>query len=119
MHHVGSALRVLAAVVLATFLLPPPASATHEGKPHWGAWFKQRPSGDSAAAAIERGRKVFNELGCAGCHPRGGTIGGRARNVLGKLSPRPIPDLHGAARHFPRVATGMKKLVTLGQMNDV
>ncbi len=76
-------------------------------------------SADTAVAAIERGRKIFNEMGCAGCHPRGGTIGGRARNILGKLSPRPVPDLHGAASHFPRVATGKKVLVTLGQMNDI
>jgi hypothetical protein len=35
------------------------------------------------------------------------------------MSPRAIPDLHGAAQHFPRVATGKKVLVTLGQMNDL
>ena len=118
MHYLCSALRLLAAAVLATILLPPLALATH-GKPHWGGWFKERQGKDTAAAAIERGRKIFNEIGCAGCHPRGGTIGGRARNIVGKLSPREIPDLHGAASHFPRVATGKKKLVTLGQMNDV
>ncbi len=118
MHHLGFALRMFIAVVFTTILLPPLAFATH-GKPHWGAWFKTHQKGDTAAAAIERGRQVFNELGCGGCHPRGGTIGGRARNIVGKLSPRPIPDLHGAAQHFPRVATGKKVLVSLGQMNDL
>jgi len=119
MYHLLCTLRVLMAAVIATVLLPPLALAGH-GKPHWGAWFKERQrSADTAVAAIERGRKIFNEMGCAGCHPRGGTIGGRARNILGKLSPRPVPDLHGAASHFPRVATGKKILVTLGQMNDI
>ena len=118
MHHLYSALRVVVAAVLVTSVFQPLALAGH-GKPHWGAWFKQRQGKDTAAAAMERGRKIFNEIGCSGCHPRGGTIGGRARNILGKLSPREIPDLHGAASHFPRVATGKKKLVTLGQMNDV
>ena len=118
MHHLNAVFRMLTAVAFATTLLPPLAFATH-GKPHWGAWFKAHQKGDTAAAAIERGRQVFNELGCGGCHPRGGTIGGRTRNFFGKWSPRPIPDLHGAAQHFPRVATGKKVLVTLGQMNDL
>ncbi len=118
MHHLNAVFRMLIAVVLATMLLPPLAFATH-GKPHWGAWFKERQKGDTAVAAIERGRQYFNELGCGGCHPRGGTIGGPIRNFFGKMSPRPIPDLHGAAQHFPRVVTGKKVLVTLGQMNDL
>ncbi len=118
MHHLTPVFRLLIAVAIATILLPQLAFATH-GKPHWGAWFKEHQGGDTAAAAIERGRNIFNELGCGGCHPRGGTIGGTAKNILGKTSPRPIPDLHGAARHFPRVATPKKVLVSLGQMNDL
>ncbi len=118
MHHLNTVCRMLIAVMFTTMLLPPLALALH-GKPHWGAWFKAHQGKDTAAAAIERGRTIFNDLGCAGCHPRGGTIGGTALNFFGKRSPRVIPDLHGAARHFPRVATPKKVLVSLGQMNDL
>ncbi len=118
MQHLNAVFRMLIVVTFTTMLLPPLVFATH-GKPHWGAWFKEHQKGDTAAAAIERGRNIFNELGCGGCHPRGGTIGGITKNILGKTSPRPIPDLHGAAHHFPPVATPKKVLVSLGQMNDL
>lgn len=76
--------------------------------------------GDSIDAAIERGRKLFNEIGCAGCHPRGGTIGGTAVDVTGNRYPIPIPDLRGAALHYPRIGMGqMHTILTLGQLNDL
>jgi|GEM_PF-2094032 len=84
-----------------------------------GAFFDARQGQDSIEAAIKRGEKVFNDLGCAGCHPRGGTIGGTAVTSTGMKMPVPIPQLKGAATHFPRVSTPKAILVDLGQMNDL
>lgn len=73
---------------------------------------------DSIDEAIARGRKLFNDLGCAGCHPRGGTIGGTAVDATGNRMNIPIPDLRGAALHYPRIAaTGF--VATVGIMNDL
>ena len=52
MHHLNAVFRTLIAVVIATMLLPPLAFATH-GKPHWGAWFKERQKGDTAPRAYQ------------------------------------------------------------------
>jgi len=82
-----------------------------------GVFMEVLRSNDSVDAAVERGRKFFNDIGCAGCHPRGGTIGGTAVDVAGNRNPIPIPALKGAALHFPRIIAG--KVVTLGQLNDL
>ena len=55
-------------------------------------------------------------LGCAGCHPRGGTIGGVANDVTGNRMNIPIPDLHGAALHYPRIA-GPGFIATIGTLH--
>lgn len=73
---------------------------------------------DSIDVAIARGKKLFNQLGCAGCHPRGGTIGGTAVAVDGNRMPIPIPDLRGAALHYPRIA-GTGFIATIGMLNDM
>lgn len=73
---------------------------------------------DRVDAAVGRGRKLFNELGCAGCHPRGGTIGGTAVDASGNRMNIEIPSLQGAALHYPRrAATGF--MATIGMMNDL
>lgn len=84
-----------------------------------GKFFDLRQGQDNIEAAIQRGEKIFNDLGCAGCHPRGGTIGGTAVTSTGIKMPVPIPSLKGAALHMPRVATPKAILVDLGQMNDL
>jgi len=73
---------------------------------------------DGIEAAIGRGQKRFNELGCAGCHPRGGTIGGTAVDATGNKMNIPIPGLQGAALHYPRIA-GSGFIATIGIMNDL
>ncbi len=73
---------------------------------------------DRIDAAIARGQKLFNELGCAGCHPRGGTIGGTAVDASGNRMNIEIPSLRGAALHYPRrAATGF--MANIGMMNDL
>jgi len=84
-----------------------------------GKFFDTHKSGDTIEAAIQRGQEVFNKLGCAGCHPRGGTIGGTAVTSTGMRMPVPIPQLIGAAIHFPRMATPKGIAVDLGMMNDL
>jgi hypothetical protein len=83
------------------------------------AFFDKHQGKDTIEAAIKRGEKLFNDLGCAGCHPRGGTIGGTAVTSTGMKMPVPIPKLTGAAIHFPRVATPKGIIVNLGEMNDL
>ncbi|MFQ5830069.1 MAG: hypothetical protein ACE5JD_13070 [Candidatus Methylomirabilia bacterium] len=73
---------------------------------------------DSIDAAIARGKKIFNRLGCAGCHPRGGTIGGTAVMADGNRMPIPIPSLRGAALHYPRIA-GTGYIASIGILNDM
>ena len=73
---------------------------------------------DGIEAAIQRGQQRFNELGCAGCHPRGGTIGGTAVDATGNKMNIPIPDLRGVALHYPRIAAS-GFIATIGIMNDL
>ena len=83
-----------------------------------GPYFQTLQKDASIAAAIKRGKRQFNQLGCAGCHPRGGTIGGTARAVDGSPVPVPIPQLVGAALHYPRLSmTGFA--ANIGIMNDL
>jgi len=58
--------------------------------------------GDTLDMAVARGREVFDNFGCAACHPGGGAGHG--------------PALRGAALHFPRVVDG--QLETIGHMNN-
>lgn len=83
-----------------------------------GPYFQTLKPNDAVDAAIARGQKVFNELGCAGCHPRGGTIGGTAVDASGTRMNIEIPTLRGAALHYPRrAASGF--MATIGTMNDL
>jgi len=83
-----------------------------------GPYFQTLKSNDRIDASIERGRKLFNELGCAGCHPRGGTIGGTAVDASGNRMNIEIPSLHNIALHYPRrAASGF--MATIGMMNDL
>jgi cytochrome c len=85
-----------------------------------GPYFDTLKPGDSVEASITRGEKLFNELGCAGCHPRGGSLGEgvTAVDVTGNRMPIPIPDLRGAALHYPHIA-GSGFVATLGMLNDL
>lgn len=111
-------------MILPVALTPPmvvfdPAHA-QERQLQPGVFMEVLRSNDSVDAAIERGRRLFNDIGCAGCHPRGGTIGGTAVDVAGNRFPIPIPDLRGAALHFPRIGMGpTHAILTLGQLNDL
>jgi mono/diheme cytochrome c family protein len=83
-----------------------------------GPYFQTLKPNDAVDAAIARGQKRFNELGCAGCHPRGGTIGGTAVDASGTRMNIEIPTLRGAALHYPRrAASGF--MATIGVMNDL
>ena len=83
-------------------------------------YFETLKPGDSIEESIKRGEKVFNELGCAGCHPRGGSLGEgvTAVDATGNRMPIPIPDLRGAALHYPRIG-GSGFVATLGMLNDM
>lgn len=83
-----------------------------------GPYFQTLQPDQSIEDSIKRGQDLFNKIGCAGCHPRGGTIGGTARDVAGNPVPIPIPSLIGAALHYPRMSmTGFA--ATIGIMNDL
>jgi mono/diheme cytochrome c family protein len=83
-----------------------------------GPYFQTLKSDDRIDASIARGQKLFNEQGCAGCHPRGGTIGGTAVDATGNRMNIEIPTLRGAALHYPRrAASGF--MATIGTMNDL
>ncbi|MBI2348747.1 MAG: hypothetical protein HYV05_08865 [Deltaproteobacteria bacterium] len=83
-----------------------------------GPYFQTLKPDDRIDASIGRGQKLFNELGCAGCHPRGGTIGGTAVDASGTRMNIEIPTLRGAALHYPRrAASGF--MGTIGTMNDL
>ena len=83
-----------------------------------GPYFLTLKGDDRIDASIKRGQKLFNELGCAGCHPRGGTIGGTAVDASGNRMNIEIPTLRGAALHYPRrAASGF--MATIGTMNDL
>ncbi len=113
----GIAIAVLVAV---GFFLPGVNAAEKPAKKmiQMGPYFETLRSNDFVDASIARGQRLFNEMGCAGCHPRGGTIGGTAVDASGNKMDIPIPDLRGAALHYPRrAATGF--LATIGTMNDL
>lgn len=83
-----------------------------------GPYFQTLKPDDRIDASIARGQKLFNELGCAGCHPRGGTIGGTAVDASGNRMNIEIPGLKNAALHYPRrAASGF--MATIGTMNDL
>ena len=83
-----------------------------------GPYFQTLKTNDYVDASIGRGKKLYNELGCAGCHPRGGTIGGTAVDATGNRMNIEIPTLRGAALHYPRrAASGF--MATIGMMNDL
>lgn len=83
-----------------------------------GPYFQTLKPDDRIDTAIARGRKLFNETGCAGCHPRGGTIGGTAVDATGNRMNIEIPSLKGVALHYPRrAASGF--MATIGMMNDL
>lgn len=106
----------LALVAVQAGVFATPALAQKQITP--GPYMQTLMPGDTIDASIARGRKLFNELGCAGCHPRGGTIGGTARMVDGTVMPIPVPDLRGAALHYPRIA-GPGYVATIGILNDM
>jgi mono/diheme cytochrome c family protein len=83
-------------------------------------YFETLKPGDTVQESIQRGEKLFNDLGCAGCHPRGGSLGAGATAVdaTGARMPIPIPDLRGAALHYPRIG-GSGFVATLGMLNDM
>ena len=85
-----------------------------------GPYFETLKPSNSVEASIQRGQKIFNELGCARCHPRGGSLGAGATavDVTGNRNPIPIPDLRGAALHYPCIG-GSGFVATLGMMNDL
>lgn len=83
-----------------------------------GPYFQTLKSNDYVDASIARGKKLYNELGCAGCHPRGGTIGGTAVDATGNRMAIEIPTLRNIALHYPRrAASGF--MASIGTMNDL
>jgi cytochrome c len=71
---------------------------------------------DTVPAGIERGKNLFNTIGCTNCHVNGGTTEGKVPTAKGET---PIPSLRGAAAHYPAVRGSTKILVTLGdQINQ-
>ena len=98
----------------------PPLSQAQQKKKELvtGPYFQTLKSDDRIDTSIARGHQLFNELGCAGCHPRGGTIGGTAVDATGNRMNIEIPTLRGAALHYPRrAASGF--MATVGTMNDL
>ena len=114
---------IIGTVTLALFVLalgfPALVSAQQKKKElAMGPYFQTLKPNDRIDASIARGQKLFNELGCAGCHPRGGTIGGTAVDASGNRMNIEIPTLRGAALHYPRrAASGF--MATIGTMNDL
>jgi mono/diheme cytochrome c family protein len=110
---------MMACAFLVITLLPHLSHAQQKKKELvMGPYFQTLKSDDRIDASIARGQKLFNEQGCAGCHPRGGTIGGTAVDATGNRMNIPIPTLRGAALHYPRrAASGF--MGTIGTMNDL
>ena len=107
----------LAALMLA-LSLPTLVAAQQKKELAMGPYFQTLKPDDRIDVSISRGQKLFNELGCAGCHPRGGTIGGTAVDATGNRMNIEIPALRGAALHYPRrAASGF--MATIGTMNDL
>ena len=112
---------VLAATLVVGTALPAHAGQiTQKKEILMGPYSETLKPGDTVEAAIQRGQKIFNEIGCAGCHPRGGSLGAGATavDVTGNRMPIPIPDLRGAALHYPRIG-GSGFVATLGTLNDM
>lgn len=109
---------VLATVVLLTATPAEAGQAGKVGELKLGPYTNTLRPNDGIEASIQRGQKLFNDLGCAGCHPRGGTIGGTAVDATGNRMNIPIPDLRGAALHYPRIAAS-GFVATIGIMNDL
>ncbi len=108
----------LAALLVAAWSLPAAAAQQQRRAIQMGPYFQTLKADASIDASIDRGKQLFNQLGCGGCHPRGGTIGGVQRNVAGDVVPIPVPDLRGAALHYPRLSmTGFA--ANIGIMNDL
>ncbi len=113
---------IIGTATLAMFFLtlgfPALISAQQKKELAMGPYFQTLKTDDRIDASIARGQKLFNELGCAGCHPRGGTIGGTAVDASGNRMNIEIPTLKGAALHYPRrAASGF--MATIGTMNDL
>ena len=83
-----------------------------------GPYFQTLQRESSIVGSIDRGKVLFNQLACGGCHPRGGTIGGTALNVAGQRVPIPIPALKNAALHYPRLSMA-GFAANIGTMNDL
>ena len=111
---------VAAALVVGVALPALAGQITQKKEILMGPYFETLKPADSVQEAIKRGEKIFNELGCAGCHPRGGSLGPgvTAVDVTGNRMPIPIPDLRGAALHYPRIG-GSGFVATLGMLNDM
>jgi hypothetical protein len=108
---------VLGALLL-VLSLPSSGFAQKKKSLAMGPYFQTLKGNDLVDTSIGRGRKLFNKLGCAGCHPRGGTIGGTAVDATGNRMNIEIPTLRGAALHYPRrAASGF--MATIGIMNDL
>ncbi len=108
---------IVAAAITAGTIAPASAQKKKKTIP-MGPYFQTLQADNSIADAVKRGRRLFNRLGCAGCHPRGGTIGGTARAVDGSLVPVPIPALKGVALHYPRLSM-TSFVANIGIMNDL
>ena len=118
MHRVSMrALVALTAVVFILYGTYGTASAQRKTVP-MGPYFQTLQRDATIADSMERGKVLFNELGCAGCHPRGGTIGGTALNVAGQRVPVPIPALKNTALHYPRLSM-VGFAANIGTMNDL
>lgn len=75
---------------------------------------------DSLQTSVKRGENLFNAYSCNACHPGGGTSGGAAdMEWKGMKMSVAIPDLHGAATHFPKAIGPMKIVSTLGGQNNM
>ena len=117
----GKMAKTTFAALAAFFLalsLPALLNAQQKRELAMGPYFQTLKPNDRIDASIARGQKLFNELGCAGCHPRGGTIGGTAVDASGNRMNIEIPGLKDAALHYPRrAASGF--MATIGTMNDL
>ncbi len=60
-------------------------------------------------SAYMLGRKLYQDYSCSGCHPKGGTVGGK---VMGM----PIPSLKGVRDRFPKFKPGNDEVITLSDM---
>ncbi len=59
--------------------------------------------------AYQTGKSLFQSYSCSGCHPNGGTIGGK---VMGM----PVPSLKNVKNRFPNFKPGNDQVITLSDM---